>query len=151
MAFFVCPDNTGRCAKYNSHGGMYSETRKYLKDLLESNVTELDSSQIYIICYIQSCLSQRMSENTNEQGKTQQGGSQWAEIIGQLVDRMTGKGASATYDFDNLVIDIPKAQGPGGRDMGAAQWTINGKVTIAWEAHKTSDEARPRASVSTVT
>jgi hypothetical protein len=130
---------------------MYSETRKYLKDLLGSNVTELDSSQIYIICYIQSCLSQRMSENTNEQGKTQQGGSQWAEIIGQLVDRMTGKGASATYDFDNLVIDIPKAQGPGGRDMGAAQWTINGKVTIAWEAHKTSDEARPRASVSTVT
>ena len=92
-----------------------------------------------------------MSENTNEQSKTQQGGSQWAEIIGQLVDRMTGKGASATYDFDNLVIDIPKAQGPGGRDMGAAQWTINGKVTIAWEAHKTSDEARPRASVSTVT
>jgi hypothetical protein len=92
-----------------------------------------------------------MSENTNNQGGMQQTGSQWAEIIGQLFDRMTGKGASATYNFDNLIIDIPKAQGPGGRDMGAAQWTINGKVTIAWEAHKTSDEARQRASVSTVT
>ena len=92
-----------------------------------------------------------MSQNTNDQGKMEQSSSQWAEIIGQLFDRLTGKGASATYDFDKLVIDIPKAQGPGGRDMGAAQWTINGKVTIAWEAHKTSDEARQRASVSTVT
>jgi len=92
-----------------------------------------------------------MSQNTNDQGVMQQTGSQWAEIIGQLFDRLTGKGASATYDFDNLVIDIPKAQGPGGRDMGAAQWTINGKVTIAWEAHQTSDDARQRASVSTVT
>ena len=92
-----------------------------------------------------------MSQNTNDQGAMEKSSSQWAEIIGQLFDRLTGKGASATYDFDNLVIDIPKAQGPGGRDMGAAQWTINGKVTIAWEAHKTSDEAHPRASVSTVT
>jgi hypothetical protein len=50
-----------------------------------------------------------MSQDTNEQGKMQQTSSQWAEIIGQLFDRLTGKGASATYDFDNLVIDIPKA------------------------------------------
>ena len=92
-----------------------------------------------------------MSQNKNDKDTMQQSGSQWAEVIGQLFDRLTGKGASVTYNFDNLVIDIPKAQGPGGRDMGAAQWTINGKVTIAWEAHKTSDEARQRASVSTVT
>src|ERR687889_626907 len=83
-----------------------------------------------ITCYIQSCLSQHMSQNTNEQGKMQQSGSQWAEIIGQLLDRMTGKGASVTYEFDNLVIDIPRAQGPGGRDMGSAKWTINGKLRI---------------------
>jgi hypothetical protein len=47
-----------------------------------------------------------MSQDTNDQGTMQQTGSQWAEIIGQLFDRLTGKGASATYDFDNLVIDI---------------------------------------------
>jgi hypothetical protein len=92
-----------------------------------------------------------MSQDKNEQGKMQQTGSQWAEVIGQLFDRLTGKGASVTYDFDNLVIDIPKAQGPGGRDMGAARWTVNGKILITWEAHKTSEEARQRASVSTVT
>jgi hypothetical protein len=87
-----------------------------------------------------------MSQNTNEQSKTQQSGSQWAEMIGQLLDRMTGKGASVTYAFDNLVIDIPKAQGPGGRDMGGAKWTVNGKILITWEAHESSEEARQRAS-----
>jgi hypothetical protein len=93
-----------------------------------------------------------MSQNTNEQSKTQQSGSQWAEMIGQLLDRMTGKGASVTYAFDNLVIDIPKAQGPGGRDMGGAKWTINGKILITWEAHESSEEARQRATtVSTAT
>ena len=94
-----------------------------------------------------------MSENTNDQGTMQQSGSQWAEIIGQLFDRLTGKGASVTYNFDNLVIDMPRAQGPGGRDMGSAQWTINGRVVITAEAHESSDKARQRASssVSTMT
>ena len=92
-----------------------------------------------------------MSQNTNDQDKMQQISSQWAEVIAQLFDRLTGKGASVTYNFDNLVIDIPKAQGPGGRDMGSAKWTVNGKILITWEAHKTSEEARQRASVSTVT
>jgi hypothetical protein len=92
-----------------------------------------------------------MSQNKNDQDKMQQSGSQWAEVIGQLFDRLTGKGASVTYNFDNLVVDIPKAQGPGGRDMGGAKWTINGKILITWEAHETSEEARQRASVSTVT
>ena len=92
-----------------------------------------------------------MSQNTNAQDKMQQTGSQWAEIIAQLFDRLTGKGASVTYNFDNLVIDIPKAQGPGGREMGSAKWVINGRIMITGEAHQTSEEARQRASVSTVT
>ncbi len=92
-----------------------------------------------------------MSQNTNDQGTMQQAGSQWAEVIGQLFDRLTGKGASVTYDFNNLVIDMPKAQGPGGRDMGSAKWTVNGRIVITAEAHQTSEEARQRASVSTVT
>ena len=60
-----------------------------------------------------------MSQNTKDQDKMQQISSQWAEVIAQLFDRLTGKGASVTYNFDNLVIDMPKAQGPGGRDMGS--------------------------------
>ncbi|MEW6605765.1 MAG: hypothetical protein AB1351_13915, partial [Thermoproteota archaeon] len=79
----------------------------------------------------------------------QQTSTQWAEIIGQLFDRLTGKGASVTYTFDNLVIDMPKAQGPGGQDMGSAKWTVNGKVVITAEAHRTEEGTEQRTSVST--
>ena len=78
----------------------------------------------------------------------QQAASQWAEVIGQLFDRLTGKGATVTYSFDNLVIDLPKAKGPGGQDMGSAKWTVNGKIMITAETHQTS-ELSQRASVST--
>ena len=73
--------------------------------------------------------------------------SQWAEIIGQLFDRLTGKGASVTYTFDNLVIEMPKAQGPSGQDLGSAKWTVNGKVVITAEAHETTGE-KPRMAAS---
>ena len=86
--------------------------------------------------------------NTTASRGTQQSSAQWAEIIGQLFDRLTGKGASVTYTFDNLVIDIPKAQGPNGQDMGSAKWTVNGRVIITAEAHPAS-EVRQKTSVST--
>lgn len=75
----------------------------------------------------------------------QQMSSQWAEIIGQLFDRLTGKGASVTYTFDNLVIDMPRAQGPNGQELGSAKWTVNGKIVITAEAHKTAEEERQRS------
>jgi hypothetical protein len=81
-------------------------------------------------------------------GNIQQASTQWAEIIGQIFDRLTGKGASVTYTFDNLVIDMPKAQGPGGRDVGSAKWMVNGRIVITAEAHQT-EESSQRASVST--
>lgn len=84
--------------------------------------------------------------NTSNNQSMQQASTQWAEIIGQLFDRLTGKGASVTYTFDNLVVDIPRAQGPNGQDMGSAKWTVNGRVVITAEAHETADEARQRAS-----
>lgn len=85
---------------------------------------------------------------TSSQQGIQQSASQWSEIIGQLFDRLTGKGASVTYTFDNLVIDMPRAQGPGGQDIGSAKWTVNGKIVITAEAHQ-MEEAGQRASVST--
>ena len=98
---------------------------------------------------IKSKVILRISLSQNETGGSiQQASTQWAEIIGQLFDRLTGKGASVTYTFDNLIIDMPKAQGPGGRDVGSAKWTINGKIVITAEAHQTS-ESQQRASIST--
>ena len=42
--------------------------------------------------------------------------SQWAELISQDVDKITGKDVSITYRFDNLEINVPKATGPNGKE-----------------------------------
>jgi hypothetical protein len=64
--------------------------------------------------------------------------TQWVDLISALFDRLTGKEAVITYEFDNLVVDIPKAAGPGGKELGSAKWTINGKLIIKAEAHSQS-------------
>jgi hypothetical protein len=56
--------------------------------------------------------------------------SQWVEMLTQLVDKITGKDVSITYRFDNLEINVPKATGPKGQELGSAKWNINGKVVI---------------------
>ena len=61
--------------------------------------------------------------------------NKWAEIAGQLIDRLVDKNMSMTYDFQQLTIDMPKAEGPGG-DIGNVLWTINGKITITCEAYE---------------
>jgi hypothetical protein len=66
---------------------------------------------------------------------TKESSNQWAELTGQIVDKLIGKNMSMTYDFQKLVIDIPKAEGPGGKHMGSVQWTINGKIIITSEAY----------------
>ena len=62
--------------------------------------------------------------------------SHWTEVVGQLMEKLTGKNMSMTYEFDDLTIDIPSARGPGGRDLGGVQWKINGKVTITTETYQ---------------
>ena len=52
--------------------------------------------------------------------------SQWAQIIGEIVNRFSGTNMSTT--FDNLEIDVPHAKGPDGRELGSAKWVINGKI-----------------------
>ena len=73
-----------------------------------------------------------------EKGDTssQETSAQWAEIMGQLVDKLVGKNMAMTYNFDNLTIDMLKAQGPGCPHIGSVKCTINGKVIIATEAYK---------------
>ena len=43
---------------------------------------------------------------------------------------------TATMEFQNLEIDLPKAKGPEGRDLGSAKWVVNGKVVWTTELHK---------------
>ena len=66
---------------------------------------------------------------------TQESPNQWAEIGGQIVDRLTGKNMSMTYDFQKLTIDVPRAEGPGGQHIGSVQWVINGRIVITTETY----------------
>ena len=78
--------------------------------------------------------------DSNQGSQGGQGGqtTQWADLISTLFDRLTGKEAVITYEFDNLIVDIPKAAGPGGKELGSAKWTINGRLIIKAEAHSQS-------------
>jgi hypothetical protein len=81
-----------------------------------------------------------MNKN-NETVKKSSG--QWTELIAELFDRLTGKGARVNYTFENLIIDIPRAIGPDGQNMGSAQCTINGRIAITAEAHDTRNANNP--------
>lgn len=45
----------------------------------------------------------------------------WTELLTQVVDKLTGKDVSMTYQFDDLEIDVLKATGPGGQELGSAK------------------------------
>jgi hypothetical protein len=66
----------------------------------------------------------------NKDNVQEKNASQWAVLLKQLVDKITGKDVSITYRFDNLEINVPKATGPNGKELGSAKWNINGKIVI---------------------
>jgi hypothetical protein len=68
--------------------------------------------------------------------------TQWAELLGQLFDRLTGKGAVVSYKFRNLEIDIPRAAGPQDQTLGSAKWVINGELVIKAQAEAAGDIER---------
>lgn len=41
-----------------------------------------------------------------------------------------------TYNFENLRIEIPRAESPGGQHTGGAQCTVNGKILITTEVYE---------------
>jgi len=79
-----------------------------------------------------------LSNMTSSNGKNSKSASQWADLLAELFDRLTGKEAEVTYTFDDLEINVPEAVGPNGKALGAAKWTINGKIMIKAEAHRTA-------------
>ncbi|HKX21116.1 MAG TPA: hypothetical protein VJM74_05550 [Nitrososphaeraceae archaeon] len=64
--------------------------------------------------------------------------SNWSDVVKDIVDKLTGKDMEVTYHFDNLQIDMPKATGPEGKELGSAKWKINGKFTISTQLHEKS-------------
>ena len=76
-----------------------------------------------------------MTNGTMNEKLTEQA-AQWANLLTELFDRLTGKGTEVTYNFQNLEIDIPRATGPQGSDLGSAKWVINGRVAITAQSKK---------------
>jgi hypothetical protein len=85
-------------------------------------------------------LKEKASKAAAEVGKkVEEKASNWSEIAKELVDKLTGNNMAVTYDFDNLEIDIPKATGPGGQEIGSAKWKINGKFVISTQIQDKSN------------
>lgn len=72
------------------------------------------------------------SEITKQIGeKIEQNASHWSDILKEVVDKLTGMNMDVTYNFENFEIDVPKATGPDGRNLGSAKWKINGKFIFS--------------------
>ena len=79
-----------------------------------------------------------MENLKQESSNEDQNISNWSDDIKDIVDKLTGKDMEVTYHFDNLQIDMPKATGPEGKEIGSAKWKINGKFTISTQLHEKS-------------
>ncbi|MCR9118056.1 MAG: hypothetical protein NXI22_14060 [bacterium] len=64
---------------------------------------------------------------------TQQHTTNWPDLAIGLYDRLTGRNASITYDFEEMNIKVPS--GVGG-DAQHAEWVLSGSMTI-----RTKDES----------
>ena len=81
----------------------------------------------------------KSAQRKSFQGKLEQPGK-WAQVVGQVMEKIvSGTKMTTTISFDNLEIDVPRAQGPDGRDLGGATWKLNGKVVWTTEAHKAQE------------
>ena len=82
------------------------------------------------------------SMGEGQRGKTQQGEeqrvqSQWVQVVSQIMEKVvSGSNMITTIEFDNLEVDMPKATGPDGRDLGGATWKLNGKVVWTTGDHR---------------
>lgn len=81
-----------------------------------------------------------LKETTKAVGdEVKQNASGWSEMVKGLIDKLTGKDMAITYEFRNLEVDMPKATGPEGKEIGSAKWRMNGKFVISTEVREKSD------------
>ncbi|MGH9996650.1 MAG: hypothetical protein ACRD7F_01410 [Nitrososphaeraceae archaeon] len=83
-------------------------------------------------------VKQEASKVLNKDKNDDHSFSNWSDVVKDIVDKLTGKDMEVTYDFENLEIDIPKATGPEGKELGSAKWKINGKFIISTQLHDTT-------------
>jgi len=57
----------------------------------------------------------------------------WPNLAIGLYDKLTGRGAEITYEFDDMQVMIPSHAGEGARH---APWTLNGTLRIRTQDRK---------------
>ena len=62
------------------------------------------------------------SSNVVENGKVS-----FVDLGMALYERLTGRGAAINYEFDNMVVEVPRDTGP---DAPRATWKMNGKLRV---------------------
>jgi hypothetical protein len=119
-------------------------TNKIFKNILQLVIVKPDRSKRKVRmtynllrCYrYMESVKEKVSKAADEFGnKGQENKSNWTQIVSQLVEKLTGKDLAITYQFDSLQVDIPKATGPDGKEIGSAKWKIDGKIIISTEVH----------------
>ncbi len=67
-----------------------------------------------------------MSESsiTDEEMET----STWPELAVGLYDKLTGRGAEITYEFEEMAVDVPSKVGD---DAEHARWRLDGTLKIS--------------------
>ena len=78
-----------------------------------------------------------MNQSNNNLNKiTHKISEEGVPILEQLIEKLTGKGAVVTYSFDNLKIEMPKAQGHEWCKICSGNLTVNGSIRISAQVHK---------------
>jgi hypothetical protein len=54
----------------------------------------------------------------------------WPELAIGLYDRLTGRGARITYDFEDMEVDVPSKVGS---DADHARWRVDGTIRVTTE------------------
>ncbi len=58
---------------------------------------------------------------------SKEGTQDWTDLAVGLYDKLTGRNAQITYDFENMEIQVP---GGVEENPSHAKWVLNGKVNI---------------------
>lgn len=51
----------------------------------------------------------------------------WPELVIGMYDRLTGRGATITYEFEDLQVDVPSRIG---EDTKHAEWHLDGTLSV---------------------
>jgi hypothetical protein len=51
----------------------------------------------------------------------------WPDLAISLYDRLTGRNAEITYEFEDMEIDVPSKTG---EDADYAHWRLDGTITV---------------------